>query len=175
MCVYCYIYCLASVVQQSQKHSKTLQTRSWIPVFSTSAIYWCRTAQRTSWWSPKVSTHTTAANESCLPEDHAVCVRRLSAAAAAVIPKSVFWPIFYFVRGAQHSYKYLRIHIKSEAEIRCVYCYTYCLASGVQQSQKKLRPLEASLLIGIKVLILWTLLIGIKVLILWTLLIGTKV
>ena len=33
----------------------------------------------------------------------------------------------------------------------CVYCYIYCLESVVQQSKKILRPLEASLLIGIKV------------------------
>jgi len=38
-----------------------------------------------------------------------------------------------------------------------------------------LRPLEASLLIGIKLWDLWTLFIGIKVLDLWTLLVGIKV
>ena len=56
----------------------------------------------------------------------------------------------------------------------CVYCYIYCLASVVQRSQNNLRPLESSLLIRIKVLILWTLLIGIKVWDLWTLSIGIK-
>ena len=40
--------------------------------------------------------------------------------------------------------------------------HTHTLASAVQQSQKHLRPLQASLLIAFKVLILRTRIIGIK-------------
>ena len=52
--------------------------------------------------------------------------------------------------------------------------HTHTLASVVQQSLKKIVPLEASLLIGIKKWNLSILLIGIKVWDLWKLLIGIK-
>ena len=89
------------------------------------------------------------------------------------IPKFVFWPIIYFARGIQQSYKHLWIHIKSEAEITCVW-YATSIAWHVLYSSREniitpykpeaefrgdLRPLGSFTY----ELILWTLLIGIGI------------
>ena len=90
------------------------------------------------------------------------------------IPKFVFWPIIYFARGIQQSYKHLWIHIKSEVEIACGVWFATSIAMHVLYSSREniltpykpeaefrgdLRPLGGFTY----ELNLWTLLIGIGI------------